>query len=86
MPYSSCVCTEASGAGRYESVVVRPLLEGFYLSDPERTSQQMDADSLCSGFSQGSSKQHSREVRACREPCAAQQGAWLNVFSRDASA
>lgn len=86
MPYSSCVCTKASGAGRYVSVVVRPLLEGLYLSDPERTSQQVDADSCCSGFSQGSSEQHSREVRARREPCAAQQGAWLNVFSRDLSA
>lgn len=60
--------------------MVRALLEGIYLSDPETASCQMDADSLCSGPSRWSNERNGMEERACRETCVAQQGASMNVF------
>lgn len=38
MPYSSYVFSKTAGAGRHVSAIVRPLLEGFYLSEPESIS------------------------------------------------
>jgi len=60
-----------AGAGRYVSVMVRPLLEGCCLSDPETAPCQTDALGI---VDEAASRTAWRE-RACRETCVAQQGA-----------
>lgn len=71
-----------AGAGRYVSLMVRSLLEGLYLSDPEAAFCQVDADCLCSEHCWWSRERNSVEERACRETCVAQQRACLNVFQQ----
>lgn len=75
MPHSSCVVHKLAGAGGCVPVMVRSLLEGLYLSDPEPASCQMGTGSLCSGYSWRSSERRAG-------PCDAQQGASLNVFQQ----